>query len=346
MNPAERLEIGTYAARDDTEALELERSCVQGGRYGLGYRRPTFRRRAESFPKWTLITGRVGGRLVAIAGVAAKPAVLFGDPATVAVGFDLRVHPDYRGLGIGERMAGLAAAWGRERADLVYSWVAAENRASTIVMERVRGVPCALYRHLVYPVYRGLVPGRPARRAGYEEVHHTHVRFAGPFDLYCNPRDAGWSAGHVGSWIVRQGTDVAACSVLDNSSVLAEVVERLPTALRLLGAASNRWIGGGRLLPHIPRQGETLRSWYLHDAVATCPAAGRDLLRHVARQARDGGIDFLHLVYPPSQEGWVCEARKDVPRPFAPLLEFGMWGAGPAISRRPLRTAYIDVREL
>lgn len=345
MSVLDALEIRRYSAADDAEALELDRLCGQGTRFRLGFRRPTFRRRAESFDDWAIFTGRVQGRLIAASAIATKAARLFGDPATVAFGFDLRVHPAFRGQGIGERMTRTGAEWGAERSDFIYSWIAMENGASRTVLERVHGRPAARYRYLVCPTYRGRAPDRPVCTTEAEQVHDMHVRLAGPFDLYTNPWASPSTEGHVGSWVCGRGSAVAGCSARDNSGILAEVVERLPWSLRIAGAAIRTWPFPRPRLPRIPRPGEQLRSWYVHDFFADDPATARDLIRHVAGVARTAGIDFLHLVHVPGQERSVRVVRADFPRAIAPLLDYQMWGRlttpGP-----PPHTAYVDIRDL
>ncbi|MGK7312769.1 MAG: GNAT family N-acetyltransferase [Candidatus Longimicrobiales bacterium M2_2A_002] len=349
MNAGAVLEIGRYSPADEAELLELERLCPQGTRFRLGFRRPAFRRRAESFDDWAIFTGRVNGRLIAVSAVATKPARLFGAPATVAFGFDLRVHPAFRGHGIGERMTRAGAEWGARRADLVYSWIATGNGASRTVLERVRGRPGARYRYLVCPTYRGRAPELPVRPADPGEVHETHVRRAGPFDVYTDPGVGRGTEGHVGAWIAHRGRVAAGCSAWDNSHILAEVVERLPRPLRIAGAALRSWPLDRPRLPCIPEPGEPLRSWYLHDFFARDPRAARSLIRHVALEARTAGIDFLHLVHLPDQAPAVRAVRAEYPRFLAPVLHYQMLtardtrrgGIGPSV-----RTAYVDIRDL
>lgn len=349
MNGGAVLEIGRYSPADETELLELERLCPQGTRLRLGFRRPTFRRRAESFDDWAIFTGRVDGRLIAVSAAATKPALLFGAPAKAAFGFDLRVHPAFRGRGIGERMTRAGAEWSARRADLVYSWIATGNGASRTVLDRIRARPGARYRYLVCPTYRARPPELPVRPADPGEVHETHVRTAGPFDLYTDPGVDRGTEGHVGSWVAEHGGMAAGCSAWDNSHVLAEVVERLPRPLRLAGAAIRSWPFDRPRLPHIPEPGTPLRSWYLHDFFARDPRAARSLIRHVALEARAAGIDFLHLVHLPDQADPVRAVRADYPRFLAPVLHYemltapeeGRSGDGPRV-----RTAYVDIRDL
>lgn len=343
------LEIGRYSPADEAELLELERLCPQGTRFRLGFHRPTFRRRAESFDDWAIFTGRVDGRLIAVSAVATKPARLCGAPATAAFGFDLRVHPEYRGMGIGERMTRAGAEWGARRADLVYSWIATGNGASRSILERVRGRPGARFRYLVCPTYGRRAPEHPVRPADPGEVHETHIRLAGPFDLYTDPGVDRDTEGHVGSWIADSGGRVAGCSAWDNSHVLAEVVERLPWPLHIAGAALRSWPFDRPKLPRIPAPGEPLRSWYLHDFFAEDPRVARSLIRHVALEARTAGIDFLHLVHLPVQVPTVLAVRAEYPRSLAPVLHYEMLTAregGRGDVGPPVRTAYVDIRDL
>jgi hypothetical protein len=61
------LEIDLYTLADNDEALALDREAAQGGAFRLSFHRSTFHRRAENFTEHLLFTGRIDGRLVALA---------------------------------------------------------------------------------------------------------------------------------------------------------------------------------------------------------------------------------------------------------------------------------------
>ena len=145
---------------------------------------------------------------------------------------------------------------------------------------------------------------------------------------------------------MREGSAVAGCSAWDNREILGEVVMGLPRRLRLLGGMLRmpplRWAR----LPHVPRRGEALRSWYLYDAHATRPDLGVALIRHVAAAARKQGIDYLYLTHTAGQ-GWVEAVRADYPRAFAPVIRYvmvGGWSRPEPLGR--LDRLYVDIRDL
>jgi GNAT superfamily N-acetyltransferase len=288
----------------------LDRTAVQGDAFRLSFHRSTFHRRAENFTDHVLYTGWMDGRLVALLAVGYKDVVLQGSPMRAGFAFDLRVHPDFRRRGIGRRIVHDAIDHGRSIADFGYLWLIDDNRAAQAL-------------------------------AGLFDAE-----VEGPFDLYSDPRRRGNLEPHVSSWIVRDGRDVAGCSVWDNRDILGEVVEALPLRLRMARALFESPLLRGSELPHIPQTGEQVRSWYLFDAFATRPDLAVDLIRHLAHLAREQDIDFCHLPHIESQT-WVSAVRAEVPRMFAPVLRYRMlasWDRREPFPR--LERIYVDIRDL
>jgi GNAT superfamily N-acetyltransferase len=340
------LEIDLYTPEDNDEALALDRTAVQGDAFRLSFHRSTFHRRAENFTDHILYTGRIDGRLVALLAVGYKDVVLQGSPMRAGFAFDLRVHPDFRRRGIGRRIVHDAIDHGRSIADFGYLWLIDDNRAAQALAGLFDAEDVGAYRYLVYPTYRYLEPRRIPSETSLDEVHEQMLEVEGPFDLYSDPRRRGNLEPHVSSWIVRDGRDVAGCSVWDNRDILGEVVEALPLRLRMARALFESPLLRGTELPHIPQTGEQVRSWYLFDAFATRPDLAVDLIRHLAHLAREHDIDFCHLPHIESQT-WVSAVRAEVPRIFAPVLRYRMlasWDRREPFPR--LERIYVDIRDL
>ena len=340
------LEIDFYSLEDNEEALLLDRAAAQGGAFRLSFHRSTFHRRAQNFTDHLLFTGRIEGRLVALAAVGFKDVVMRGETMRAALAFDLRVHPDFQRRGIGRRIARDARDCAREMATIAYSWVIDDNRAAQALLNMLDAEVVGSYRYLVYPTYRRLRARHAGSEASLDETHAGMLEVEGPFDLYTDPRRGGNLQAYVGSWVVRDGHDVAGCSAWDNRDILGEIVEALPLRLRMARALFEGPLLRGMELPHIPEPGEQLRSWYLFDAFATRPDLAVDLMRHVTDLARQQDIDYCHLPHIDTQT-WVSAVRAEVPRIFAPELRYLMLAGWDRSEPFPqLERIYVDVRDL
>jgi S-adenosylmethionine-diacylglycerol 3-amino-3-carboxypropyl transferase len=337
--------IDELREEDDEEALELERSCIQGESFRLSFRRRRFRDRAETFDDHLLLAARVDGRLVGTAAVAFKDVLVRGEPMRAAFYFDLRVHPDFRGRGIALHLGTEAFIRGFARAELGYYFTVAENRAvlhmtSATSMEDVGG-----YSYLILPTYKDIAPETHARTTTFDDVHERLLRASDPFDFYTNPRAGGRLRGHVASFVVERGKRSAGCSVWDHRGVLAEVVESLPSTLRVAAPFLRLPLLRSRA-PHVPRAGEMLRSWYVFDAFASDRELACDLATAVLREARAQEIDFCHLVHAP-RTPWIAGVRDRFPHAFAPILSYRLLGGWRRAGRFPqLTNVYVDIRDL
>lgn len=342
---ADAVEIGVYDPSQNAEALEMERLCPQGDALRLSFRRASFHRRAENFAEWRIFTARVEGRLAGTAAVGLKDAVLLGRPVRASFLFDLRVHPEFRGLRLSRRVARSAYDWGMARADFAYFYTVSGNVAPPHIARTVGMRELGGYAYLVYPTYRRRpVEGRP-QRVPFEEAHAALLAASPPFDFYANPGCRPGVGGYLESWILREGRDVAGGSVWTNRQILGEVVEAVPLRFRCADALLRAPLLRRLRRPHIPRPGEAVASWYLFDAFATEPGLARSLLRHIAGRALDEGIDYCHVPYQPGAP-WIEAVRSDVPRAFAPILPYTLVGRTAGGDTPHLERVYVDVRDL
>lgn len=276
---------------------------------------------------------------------AIKTVELRGEAMRAAFFFDLRVHPAVRGRGVARRLSARIRAWASARASFGYTYTMAANQAAAAVLRLFGGVDAGGYAYLVYPVYRRWPASPAVATATFEEVHDAMKQSSGPLELYARPEGSPGRGGHAGSWIVQRGAGLAGCSAWSHRDVLAEVVESVPAAIRLAGGMSRVWPFRLAQWPHLPRPGERLRSWYLFDFFATEAALARTLMRHVAEQARERGIDYCYVVHDPGDE-WIHPLRADVPRLFAPVVPYRLWADLPPHVSGPLDRLYVDVRDL
>ncbi len=339
------LVIADYEADDNSAALELDRKCRQGEAYGLSFRRSTFDRRARNYREWRILVARLRDQLVGTVGMALKDVRLEGESTRGGFFFDLRVHPEYRRAGIARRLAGAALDWAFARAPLVYTYVVADNRITQNLAALLGGANAGSYSYLVYPTYRGARARTEARPATFDEVHEALLAHSPPFQLYSNPRCRPGQQGYVRSWIIRRGTAVAGCSAWSNRGILAEVVERIPLPIRLLRRTLKVWPLRRRAWPHIPDEGEELRSWYIFDFFATGTDAARELMRGVEAEAVASGIDYCYVIHQ-AEDPWVTALRSDCPRPFAPTITYRRLARMADGSPIRLQRAYVDIRDL
>ncbi|HTW91683.1 MAG TPA: GNAT family N-acetyltransferase [bacterium] len=339
---SDRVLIEDYSpAADNEPCMALERSAPQGKSRRLSFRRSTFHRRAENFADHKLIVARLEGAVVGVVGVAFKDVRLYGEPRRAAFYFDLRVHPEYRRLGVAWRLAREITRFGDARSDFGYGYTIDDNReARAMAWFRAR-TPASSCHFLAYPTYARRPSRSEARAASMAEVHERLLATVPPFDFYTNPLVGGSTGGHVASWVL----DDAGCTVWSNEGIFAEVVEALPPGGMLAGRMLDSRLLRGLPHPHIPRVGEQIRSWYLTDVHGRNPMQVADLIRFVSARARDQGIDFLHIPLLAGDE-WAAAVRHDVPLSFARQLRYLLFATANGRSLPAMRRFYLDIRDI
>lgn len=337
------LTIEEYHPDMGPEALRLEASCTQGGSLRLAFQRVTFHRRARNFAESRILVARLGRRMAGVVAVAIKPVELYGRHTRAAFLFDLRVDPSSRGRGVGRRLSSEAIGWGLGRAELAYTYTMSENRVVSYMSTLFGAADVGSYCYSVIPTGRALPARVESAPSCFQEVHEAMRNVSGPFDLYADPTAAMEGDGYVASWMSRCGRAVAGCSAWTNREILAEVVESVPWPLRALRSLERAFPRLERRFPRVPRDGEVLSSWYLFDYFSTDATLGVDLLRHVASQARQQGVNYLYLPHSPG-DPLARAARRD--QPLSPVIPYRLLarmqnGATPRIGR-----FYVDVRDL
>lgn len=344
MSAGSPFAIREIAAADDAAALDLERRCPQGGAFKIVFARDSFLRRTESFADARLLGAWQGGNLVAVGGGAIKNVRWEGRETRGLMLYDFRVEPALRRSGIGRQLALTLIDWARPRAEIGYAFALGDNRAiQAMAREWLDTETAAAFDLLAYPARWHRNWSDTPIEADPADVRNRYLRANGPADLQCDAGEALLSPQRVGSWALRG--DGASCSTWSSAGVLEETVVGLPPVLRGAG-----WLLGGPLarrlrLPHVPRLGETLRSWLLFDVHADDDNALRALVAGVAAQAAGAGIDHCHVTLPPGSPLRAALWR-DVPRAFAPVLSFSIMAR--TLAGKPLRLSapLIDPRDI
>jgi GNAT superfamily N-acetyltransferase len=345
METANPVTVRLYCRADNEEALELEKQCIQGKTFRMTFRRSAFHRRAENYSEWQIFTARIDNRLVGIAAVAVKDALLFGVATRASFFFDLRVHPEYRGRGIGRSLMRDACEWGIARSEIAYTYTLADNRTATYLGKMMGGKVVGGFSYLVYPVFHGSSAVPRAERVSFAAAHDAMLASSPRYDFYSRPDLEARPGGYVGSWVSGNGGASAGCSAWNNHGILGEAIESVPGWLQLAG----RVAGASRLFrhrfPRLPARGEELRSWYLFDFFSTDDRVGRDLMRFVARQAFDSGIDYCYLPHGPNA-GWIQAIKREAPSLIVPVVPYCMLAGGRNGQVSRIGSLYVDIRDL
>ncbi len=338
------LTVREVTAEDDAAALALERCCPQGGAFRIVFARNTFRRRTESFAKALLLGAWQGDRLVAVGGGAIKNVRWDGSETRSLMLYDFRVDPEFRRGGVGRLLTQTLIEWAKPQAEIGIAFSIGDNRAiQAMALEWFGAATAPAFELLVYPTLArrptAAIVDAPAEkvRAGYLAAREAPA-------LLCHADEALATTQRIASWTL-DDEGAAGCSAWSTAGILEEVVVHLPSALR---AAS--WLLGGSVacqfgLPHVPRLGETLRSWLLFDAHARDEMAMRTLVAGAAARARAAGIDHCHVVFSPNSP-WRTALWRDVPKAFAPILPFSIMARTLAGKPLYLRDPAIDPRDI
>jgi GNAT superfamily N-acetyltransferase len=341
--PDDGLVIGGYTAADDEACLEIDRLAPQGAAWRLSFRRAAFSRRAENFDHHRVLVARLEGRVVGAVACAVKDVVLLGESLKAAFYFDLRVDPACRRRRVGRRLTAAIMDWGRRQADFSYSYFVADN-ASVRSLSALFGVERAGgFRYLVLPTCRRSAPRTPVTRSTLDDVHEAHLEVVAPYDFHTDPRRGGRTDGWVSSWLAGDGRRRGGASVWDNSAILAEVLERAPLTMRCAARAFRAWPRPG--LPRLPLPGERIRSWYLFDVFGTDTEIVVDVVRRVAAEAREQGIDWLYLPHVDGDD-WPDAVRGEALSFFAPRVAYDLQATWPRGPFPAIRRPYVDIRDL
>jgi GNAT superfamily N-acetyltransferase len=341
----EALVIADYTPADDEEALDLDRRCAQGGVFRLSFERTTFRRRAENFREWRILTARLDGVLVGTIGAALKDVTLLGEQTRAAFIFDLRVHPPFRRMGIAKRLSEEILGWAFLNARVAYTYVVADNRITRHLAAVLGATLVADYEYLVYPTFRPESATSAVESATFEDVHEGFLGTASSLDFYANPECHRGGGGYVDSWFARRDGDVAGCSCWSNRGILGEVVERIPLSLRIAGQLLRAWPISRHRWPHVPRPGEELRSWYVFDFFASNAQLACEVMRRVESEAVRQGIDYCYIIHQPGA-AWLSAVRADVPRLFAPTIRYRLLARTAEGPLPEFDRIYVDIRDL
>ena len=288
------IKILPFSPEDERAALALEEQCVQGTSFRLKFRRPNFRARSELYENYRIICARRDGEFIGIIAGALKDVKLHGEDVRALYVYDLRVHPAFRKMGVGKKLAAALIEELGKNADCLYTLINGENERA-LGLARYNFGPKVIIplTYALIPVYKKRAEKTPWKFERARNIHESYLRNKTETEFlpYFNEeKRAGYVAG-----LALEGQSGAGCSVWTNENILAEQVTRIPSrmkALRILSRLFRPLIK----LPHIPAPNEVIRSWFLFDLQASSPQSLKSLLAAVNNFALSHGRTYLYLL--------------------------------------------------
>jgi len=287
------IRIVPYAAAANESALSLEAQCVQGESLILRFRRPTFHARSEVYDKYRILCAKVKNKVIGIIAGAEKFVSLHGEIIRTIYIYDLRVHPDYRKQGTARRLNN-ALMEDVGNADCVYSLIAGQNKSALIVAQRVLDAQVVVpLTYAVIPVYKKLRGEAPYQPSSVSEVHETYLKLL-PDTQFVPALQENRLLGYISS-VTLLNMESCGFSLWTNENLLAEQVVDIPFHFRLMRPLIAPLQPFLRL-PHIPKPGEIMQSWFLFDFCTTDKKNTSNLLTIANNIAFDDNRTFLYIL--------------------------------------------------
>ncbi len=291
-----KIRIVPYTKEDNESALLLEKQCAQGESLQLRFFRPTFHARSEVYENYRILCAKLDDRLIGIIAGAEKFVKLYDKMIRAIYLYDLRVHPDHRKYGTATRLVNtLLEDLGR--GDCIYSLIAGENRRALALAGAVLGasritIPLT---YVAIPVYKRMKINTAYRATTALDVHKMYLRLN--HDMQFVPAfDEKRMRGHITSIVTEN--EKSRFSIWTNENLLQEQVVNIPfrfRIMRLLSIPFRHFLK----LPHIPKENEIIRSWFLYDLCARDVEDIKNILFISNNLAIDAERTFLYLLLDP-----------------------------------------------
>jgi ribosomal protein S18 acetylase RimI-like enzyme len=121
---------------DNAELLNLEKMCPQGTNLVLQFdRSPDFFLRSRVYDNYRVCVAEEEGKIVGTVGATLKEFNISEEVVKGVYIYDLRVHPAFRGRGIGSRL--VQQVMTEEEADLAYGIIVEDNYPSVALFKRL-----------------------------------------------------------------------------------------------------------------------------------------------------------------------------------------------------------------
>jgi len=291
---------------DNAELLNLEKMCPQGTSLVLQFdRSPDFFLRSRVYDDYNVYVAEEEGKIVGTVGAALKEFNMGGEVVKGVYIYDLRVHPTFRGRGIGSKLVQQVMAEENE-ADLAYGHIIEENYPSIALFKRLGFENIHNHMLLNVPLYkRQEQTASKIRKMTTDDVpsivdltndHYRNHDFFAPLnvDNFLNRTRQLTDYGFQGTQVVEVKNRVVACAGLwDYSRILRASVLRITAKLKMLTYVL-RFANLFTSTMKLPSVGEFFRLMYVTDFAFTGETdLVRELIKHCLSLSYSCGCNFL-----------------------------------------------------
>ena len=126
------------ATKKDNQALcELEHNCPQGTDFKFYFEREIFLKKGQLYKKFRTMLAEDNGKIIAVESVAIKRVWIAGERKQIGYFYDLRVHPNYRGQWLAQKLQKRLINWlSNKNVKIAYTYVLASESISNRICER------------------------------------------------------------------------------------------------------------------------------------------------------------------------------------------------------------------
>jgi ribosomal protein S18 acetylase RimI-like enzyme len=291
---------------DNAKLLDLEKMCPQGTSLVLQFdRSPDFFLRSRVYDNYKVYVAEEEGKIVGTVGATLKEFNMSEEVVKGVYIYDLRVHPTFRGRGIGSKLVQQVMAEENE-ADLAYGIIMEENYPSIALFKRLGFQNIHGLMFLNVPLYkRQEQNASKIRKMTTDDVpsvvdlindhYRNHDFFASlNIDNFLNRTRQLTDYGFQSIQVVEVENRIVACAGLwDYSRILRTSVLRVTARLKMLTYIL-RFANLFTSTMKLPSVGEFFRLMYVTDFAFTGEAGPvRELIKHCLSLSYSCGCNFL-----------------------------------------------------
>jgi len=291
---------------DNVELLGLEKMCPQGTSLVLQFdRSPDFFLRSRVYDNYKVYVAEDEGKIVGTVGATLKEFNMNEEIVEGVYIYDLRVHPTFRGRGIGSKLVQQIMAE-EDEADLAYGIIMGENYPSIALFKRLGFQNVQDLMFLSVPLYkRREQTTSKVRKMTTDDAqsvvdlinnHYRNHDFFAPLsiDNFLNKTRRLADYGFQGTQVVEVENRIVACAGLwDYSRIFRTSVLRVTARLKMLTYIL-RFANLFTSTMKLPSVGEPFRLMYLTDFAFTRETeAIRELIEHCLSLSYGCGCNFL-----------------------------------------------------
>ncbi len=282
--------IDEYRPEDNLACIELERNCPQGESFRAYIDRLNFPVRAMQFAEFQIDVFKYDSRIIGVICSAKREIKIRGKTKLAGYVFDRRIHPEFRGRGLGTLLLKNTVTKNMKRGlDLTYCVISGDNpdlqRES--LYHQVGG-----FTYIYWPVYRNFSLNADWSECDLLKNHELARAHNGPFDFYTNPCEGNRP---LNGFLKSLQAKNAGCSIWDGKDLHQNVVLRIPRIYPVLRYLLKFWPGSLRNL-HVPTRGEHLREWTVFDFWASSVCEAINLAMHVNNLAKENKVHFVSFL--------------------------------------------------